>query len=491
MKYSTFTWRSHIFYLVLALMVAGCGGSGGGGLAGGGIGGTGITSGTVTGFGSVFVNGVEFDTSGAGFDVDDNPTAMESDLGIGMVVTVTGTVNNDGITGSATLIEYDEAVEGPIAANPVEDADGVMKTFDVLDITVMVDHNNTVFVNTDYDSLAQNDVVEVSGHIDANGDLQATRLEKTGVLNPGTEIETKGMVAGFDNIDTFMLGSLTVTFDGATVFEDLPGTVSDGQFVEVKGRLTGPAAVLATRIELEDEDFGDDVAEISIEGIVSDFNGIDDFKVAGQVVNATTASFEPASLGTSIANGDKVEVEGAIVGGVLIADEVEQRSGSIEISATVLSTGVDPVTGAHTVTLSIASGQLTVQTDTQTQFEDKRDGVEPFGITNILPGDFLEIEGYQDGIGDLIATQIDRKLPDDIKLQGPADVPETAGDTNSGTISILGITIATDLTTDFEDANDVSISGDAFFAAVSDGDLVKFSDNQVPDGIADEVEFED
>ena len=486
MMYSTFRWRSHIFSFVLALTVAGCGGSGGGGLAGGGIGGTGITSGTITGFGSVFVNGVEFDTSGAGFDVDDDPAAMESDLGIGMVVTVTGTVNNDRISGSATLIEYDEAIEGPIAANPVEDADGVMKTFDVFDITVTVDRNNTVFENTDYDSLAQNDVVEISGHIDANGDLQATRLEKTGVLNAATEIETKGSVAGFDNIDTFMLGSLTVTFDGATVFEDLPGTVSDGQFVEVKGRLTGPAAVLATRIELEDEDFGDAVAEISLEGIVSDFNGIGDFKVAGQAVNASAASFEPASLGTSIANGDKVEVEGAIVGGVLVADEVEQRAGSIEVSATVFSTG------AGSVTLSVASGQLTVQTDSQTQFEDERDGIEPFGITNMLPGDFLAIEGYQDGIGgDLIATQIDRKLLDDIRLQGPADVPETAGNSNSGTVSILGITIVTDLTTDFEDANDVPISADAFFAAVSDGDLVKFTDNQVPDGIADEVEFED
>ena len=84
---------------------------------------------TITGFGSVFVNGVEFDTSGAGFDVDDNPAAMESDLGIGMVVAVTGTVNNDGITGSASLIEYDEAIEGPIAADPVEDADGVTKTW--------------------------------------------------------------------------------------------------------------------------------------------------------------------------------------------------------------------------------------------------------------------------------------------------------------------------------------------------------------------------
>ena len=69
-------------------------------------------------------------------------------------------------------------------------------------------------------------------------------------------------------------------------------------------------------------------------------------------------------------------------------------------------------------------------------------------------------------------------------------MPPTGGNTSNGTLGILGITIATDRATAFEDADDVSMSGDAFFAAISHGDLVKFSDKQVPDGIADEVEFE-
>ncbi len=39
-----------------------------------GIGGSGVTSsGTITGFGSIFVNGVEFETSSSTFNVDDNP----------------------------------------------------------------------------------------------------------------------------------------------------------------------------------------------------------------------------------------------------------------------------------------------------------------------------------------------------------------------------------------------------------------------------------
>ncbi|MGB5442417.1 MAG: DUF5666 domain-containing protein [Gammaproteobacteria bacterium] len=470
--------------IMLTAFIAGCGGGGSGGsVAGGGIGGTGITNGTITGFGSVFVNGIEFETSGTSFDVDDDSAAVEGDLGIGMVVTVVGVVNSDGVSGTATSIKYDDEVEGPIAAIPVEDADMVTKTFVVLGIPIVVDRNDTVFVNTDYDSLAQNDRVEISGYY-AGSQLLATRLENTG---PGTKVETRGTVTGFDTIDTFMLGAVTVTFDGTTQFEDLPGTVADNQFVEVAGTLTGPAAILATRIELEDEGFGDDVDEISIEGIVSDFINNGDFKVAGQAVDASAAFFEPAGLAATIADGDRVEVEGAIVAGVLMADEVEQRGGEVRLGAIVDTR--DPAAG--TVTLSIVGSQLTVHTSTRTQIEDERDGVEPFAIVNMQNGDYLHVEAYVDGSGMLIATQIERDDLDDIELQGPADVPPTSGTSGSGTVSILGITIATDSNTDFENANDAPISGDTFFGSASNGDMVRFRDNQVPDGIADDVEFED
>ena len=85
---------------------------------------------------------------------------------------------------------------------------------------------------------------------------------------------------GVNQIDTFVLAGMTVTFDGTTEFEDLPGTVTNGQFVEVEGILDAATSITATRIELEDEDFGIDVDRISIEGIVTDFQGVSNFKVA-------------------------------------------------------------------------------------------------------------------------------------------------------------------------------------------------------------------
>ena len=483
--------------LVLSALIVACGGGGGGSVAGGGIGGTGITSGSVTGFGSVFVNGIKFETDGASRSVvDDTDVSDGTDddtvLGIGMVVTIVGTVNADGVTGTADSIEYDNDIEGPVAAAPVEDLDGVTKTFAIFNITVVVDRNATVFASTDYDSfnydsLAQNDLLEVSGYFDAVGQLLATRVEKNGVLVLGvSDVEIKGDVGGFDGIDTFMLGGITVTFDGTTEFEDLPGTVADGQYVEVEGTLETATSIAASRIELEEEGFGDDVDEISLEGIVTDFNGISDFRVAGQRVNASNATFEPASLKTSIANDAAVEVEGSIVDGILRAEEVEQRGGDVRVSAYVDTT--NPIAGI--ITLRVVQGQsLTVMTDSQTQFEDKSDAEkEPFDIYDIRTGNFVNVEGVVGDNNIVIASQVERDEVDDIELRGPIDGDDTGG----SSISILGVSIATDGNTVFDDGD---ITSTEFFLQVENGDLVEYIDyNEVgllADGIADEVEFED
>ena len=65
---------------ILAASLSSCGGGGGGGLAsvsnGGGIGGSGhSSSGTIDGFGSIFVNGVEFETDEALIEVDGEDAA--------------------------------------------------------------------------------------------------------------------------------------------------------------------------------------------------------------------------------------------------------------------------------------------------------------------------------------------------------------------------------------------------------------------------------
>jgi hypothetical protein len=131
--------------LLLTALLSACGGGGGGGgtSMAGGIGGTGITStGTVTGFGSVFVNGVEFRTAGATITINDNTNRPESELRVGMVVEGKGTLDASGKTGAATSILFRDNAQAQI-----QSIDLVNNTIVVLGQTVTVD-NNTVFAGT-------------------------------------------------------------------------------------------------------------------------------------------------------------------------------------------------------------------------------------------------------------------------------------------------------------------------------------------------------
>ena len=99
--------------LVLGLVVA-CGGGGGGGVAG--IDRLGVTTGTINGFGSIIVNGVEYETNAADFDIDDGP-GSQSELKVGQQVTIQWDSSDDGVTRNAQSVSYDDLLEGLIDSN--------------------------------------------------------------------------------------------------------------------------------------------------------------------------------------------------------------------------------------------------------------------------------------------------------------------------------------------------------------------------------------
>ena len=469
--------------VLLVSALFGCGGGGGGGGLVSGIGGTGITaSGTITGFGSIFVNGVEFETNTATVTLDGNP-GSESELRLGMVVTVRGTVDDSGTRGSASEVDFNDDVQGPVSGPILTDPDGLSKTFTVLNVSVQVDRTRTVFDGVTFETLAEQDSVEVSGFFDAASTLQATRIEKKADFQPGvSEVELKGTVSGLSGT-SFTLGSFTVEFAGADLSEVPGGVVTDGLPVEVKGTLSG-TTITASRIAQEDDPFGDNEDKVSLEGIVSNFVSNSSLTVAGQLVDASAASFEP--VGLTLADGIEVEVEGPIVAGVLQAVKVEARGGNIELEARV--SAVNAPLG--TLTLQFAPGTLNVVVDSRTALRDDTGVDDPLTLNEIVATDFLQIEAYRDGgTGTLIATEIRRDTPDDDLLQGPVD--ECLADTR---VTVLGLTYTLLAgTSDYQDQNDAAITGTAFCSSANTGGfLVKIRDDlPTPDGIADEVDLED
>jgi hypothetical protein len=116
----------------------------GGGESTAGIGGTGITAvGEITAFGSIFVNGIKYETTDSTISIDD-AAAFENDLRLGMVVKVIGTVNADGLTGTATTVAFDDAVQGPVR-NLTPGPDGLTQSMTVMGRTVIIDSTGTLF----------------------------------------------------------------------------------------------------------------------------------------------------------------------------------------------------------------------------------------------------------------------------------------------------------------------------------------------------------
>ena len=101
---------------------------------------------------------------------------------------------------------------------------------------------------------------------------------------------------------------------------------------------------------------------------------------------------------------------------------------------------------------------------------------------------FVEVEGFIDNNGDVIATEVEVKEPDDVVVQATIQSGATID-----TIKLLGIEfiIQDPGETEFEDANDASISQPVFFGLITlDSTLIKVKDEQPANGTADEVELE-
>lgn len=294
--------------------------------AGGGIGGTGIISqGVITAFGSVVVNGTEFDTSNAAIMVGGEEIGIGDDivldnLDIGMVVTVEGMGGKDGAI--ANRVIYSNNVEGPIES--IGEIDPVTKEIVVLGQTVIV-NVITEIRGVTFETMALNNVVKVSGFPDDTGAVWATFLEKTGEFIPGLVVEVQGFVVNLDtNMETFEINDLTIDYSFADI-SALPGGVpADGLLVEVEGTLDAAGGeMLATEIEPGDEVGDKDVYQIEVMGFVTDFVSVFEFTVGNQVVKTDEATEFVDGTPEDIRRGVKIEAEGSLVEGVLFADEIE------------------------------------------------------------------------------------------------------------------------------------------------------------------------
>ena len=475
---------------LLAIVVAACGGGGGsdtpavtapdsGGGETGGIIRTGIVAGSITNFGSVIVNGVRFDTSNAGFTLN-GEVGSESDLAVGQFVVVSGEIDDDLASGTATDVIYEDNVTGPVQSRDV-----AANSLVVLGQTVLIDAD-TSFDDSispgNIDGIAIGDIVEVSGLVDANGAIRATRIEDRPA---GSTFEVLGVVSGLDSAaQRFSINALVVDFGSASI-EDFPGgSISNGDLVEARGASLGSGGeLLAQRVQFKASGIdGPDGARVEVEGLITRFASATDFDVGGIQVTTTGSTVFEGGTSADLGLNVKVEVEGDLdANGVIVATKVDiRRASAVRITALVDS--VD--TSAETLTVL----DIVVDVDALTRFEDKTDAdKEPLVLADLNAGDYVEIRGTQTAAsGSVLAALVEREDPDsETELQGFVEA------FNDPEITILGVRIDTTGAV-FRDENDAVLSRSEFFSRLAVNALVKASGTESSAAAIDasEVEFE-
>jgi hypothetical protein len=459
--------------IAMALALAACGGGGGdsgGGIdgtggGGGGIDGTGMAFGTITGFGSVFVNGIEFSTSNSMIKLDDN-NVTQNELRVGMVVRVDGSIDNK----QAATITVDDAVKGRV--EQVLDASRLV----VMGQTVLIDNQTRIANGTP----AINDYVEVHGLPSADGVVTAGYIERkaTPAVPP---FAVKGFVKNHDTAaSTFVVGTLTVSYAGATV-NDMPAGSWNGLVIDAKGSTCAGQPACGTLTASKVEPGGAVVANIAkaeVEGFVSSVSA-NGFVIGSQTVVTSASTAYEGGVAADLVVGSKVEAEGPISNGVLNAVKVSFRD-NLRFEADVASVN----SGAGTLTLTGLPG-ITVQANSLTEFKNVS------ALVDLAAPNHLRIKARPGANGSILALELELRSPGGesrVILQGPVG---TVSGTSS--LTVLGVTV--DATTiaeaDFKNHSDASIGRAAFFAAATPGTVVKArADRRTGTLVWDQIELE-
>jgi hypothetical protein len=195
-------------------------------------------------------------------------------------------------------------------------------------------------------------VVRIFGTLTTAGGYTATRIDAS---NAGS-YALRGFVTAIDtSAKTLNIGNALIDVSGISV----PSGLAVGSLVRVKLQTTQVnGAWVATDIRpgMRRPNDGD---RAEVEGTITDFTSPTSFSVDGLPVDASSAQFPDGTAG--LAKGARVEVEGAIVNGVLVAskveleDEHEDEMQGFEVRGAIASVNSGNSTFVvHAVTVSFA-----------------------------------------------------------------------------------------------------------------------------------------
>ena len=384
-----------------AMVLAGCGGgsdsasssTGVGSVSGGGTGS--LSVGPISGIGSIILNGVRYDDSLARVLNDDGELRNRNELKLGMIVRVKGKkdARKSDKTDQAEEISFGSELQGPIDSASIN---ATAQTFKVLGQNVQITATTIFEEGLTFAALADNNVVEVYGFVDPVQNLMtATRIERKVLANVKV-FKVQGRVSNLSDT-TFQIGTLVISFTSSVLPPRL--SLSNGLLVRVRlatTPTTGTRTALRIRqVEFEIEDYN----EAEVKGTITAFTSPASFSVNGLQIDASNIS---PTVGLRL--GVRVEVEGRLVKGVLVAKKVEledeQDRLKFELQGIVSNLTTVPAGVTFTLTSSGGISAKVTVIFTDVFFENR------LTAADLRNGIRLEIKGVALSDGTIKATVI-------------------------------------------------------------------------------------
>lgn len=293
-------------------------------------------AGTISGLGSVIVNGVRYETIGASVVDADDSHSISTPLGLGMTVSI------EPLSSSATTartIYIQTGIRGSTSA-----IDATTKNLSVAGLPVTTDSATFVVTSAgqvgSFADLTNNLNVEVYGLPQIDGTFKATRIE---IETTAQSVQLVGTVSNLNTANkTFSLGSasntVTVAYSGTTA----PTGLADGSVVSVHTANTATSSqYTATSLYLRSTNvstFAQYTANYGgtsgvrneaneLYGMVSNLTGTPPYiNGCSMQVQGVPTTLRSATLCASLQNGDYVEVKGLLASGTLAAYRVEFKT---------------------------------------------------------------------------------------------------------------------------------------------------------------------
>ncbi|XHS77710.1 DUF5666 domain-containing protein [Burkholderiaceae bacterium UC74_6] len=298
-----------------------------------------VVEGTITGFGSVVIDGQRIPDTGAKVSFADDPQKLKAatlgDLHTGMRVhaelkdgvlqnlvvnfALVGTVGNIS-TSASTLTVFGQTIK-------------IQTTGDL----------PTVFDGfSGLSDLSVGDLVKVSGVVAGDGSITASRIERR-QPEAGQLFRLSGAVQGLDSTNKrFSLAGNTGVLIDYSQAKLLPegAVLENGKLVSLVSTQApsssgGQNLLVASAIEIKAKQLPD-ATNVTVGGAINDFQSLASMRIGDVLVDASAATLSDGTTSADIVNGNQAQAQGALVSGVLKAKTLKVFKPATPVSALLI-----------------------------------------------------------------------------------------------------------------------------------------------------------